>query len=315
VQFVQEDQGADVDQDLAHPDLPDSPDLPADMTPDLPGDMTPDLPEDMTPDLPEDMAPDLPEDMTPDLPQDMTPDLEPDIPPPTCVTAGCTEPQVCDLVTETCGPCKENAPCSQGRICDLNAGLCVCPMGQNYCNGQCVAESAQACGSACSVCSSGFQADPICDQGVCGLQCQNQDHVIYKNGCLTAGGTCPSASQPLAGTCDPIYQSGCSSGFLCTFALRFGNSCMSNLNCLDGQICSNGTCVYFESGCSPDTDATLPIGSSCVGTTSKCVPGGLCSIGVCKQICDPLTGAGCPSSQVCRPIQAGSGAGLCESAC
>lgn len=302
---------ADMPQDMPDLDM-DFTDTPVDMPdlePDLP-DMEPDTPLDMPPDAP-DMEPDAPVDMPPDAPVDMPPDM-----PISCLVSGCTEPEFCNTVTEVCGPCGVNAPCTNGRECEQ--GMCVCSADQNYCNSQCVPESPTACGAACRTCPTGINANPACDEGVCGLECQTPTDVVYGSGCTSKGGTCPSASQPLAGTCNVIYQTGCNVDQVCTFTLRnAAGTCSSNLNCQAGQVCNTqlSKCIYFESGCSTGLNTIIPIGDPCLGGNDRCVPGGLCSGGICKKTCDALVGAGCASNQFCRPLQAGSGAGVCESQC
>lgn len=301
----------DGDQDMSDLDmetdaLVDMPDLQPD-APDAPVDME----SDVEPDAPVDMEPDSPPDMEPDAPVDMPPDM-----PVSCLVSGCTEPEFCDTVTEMCGPCGPNAPCTNGRDCQ--AGMCVCPTDQNYCNSQCVPESPTACGATCQICPGGFDANATCDNGVCGLECQTSTDVIYGAGCASQGGTCPSASQPLAGTCNIIYQTGCNVDQVCTFTLRNApGTCSSNLDCLAGQTCNTGLsrCVYFETGCSNGTNTIIPLGEPCLGSNDRCVPGGLCSSGICKQMCDALSGIGCAPTQFCKPLQAGSGAGVCESQC
>lgn len=276
-------------QDMPTQDMP---------TQDMP---TQDMP---TQDMP-DSAPDTPPDM-PDTPADM---------PQSCVDTGCQAPDVCDTTTGVCGPCSDVALCSGGQVCQ--AGICECPSNQVFCNDTCVEQSPAQCGAACLSCPGGIEASAICEAGSCELECLDSTHIRYKNGCSKAGNVCPSADRPLAGPCDPVFQTGCQAGLMCSYTPRIGISCTDQADCEVGELCNpgNNRCIRFESACVSDANATIPLGDSCSGTTDTCAPGYLCSANFCRQMCDPLTAAGCEPGEFCVPIQAGSGAGLCRDAC
>ncbi len=290
----------DMAQDMPTQDMP-TPDMPVQDMPvqDMP---VQDMP---TPDMSPDSGPDTPPDM-PDIPPDM---------PQSCVDTGCAATEVCNTVTGECGPCSVNAPCPGGQACE--AGICVCPSDQVFCNDVCVEQSPAQCGESCAACPGGIGASAICESGACELECLDQTHIRYKNGCSKAGNVCPSADKPLAGPCDPVFQTGCQAGLMCSYTPRIGISCTDQDDCEVGELCNpgNNRCIRFESACVSDANATIPLGDSCAGTTDTCAPGYLCSANFCRQMCDPLTAAGCESDEFCVPIQVGSGAGLCRDAC
>jgi hypothetical protein len=285
-----------------------------------------------------------------------------------CNTLGCPSLDLaCNTQTGECEACVEgdaNSICRNGTVC--NAGTCECPENTNLCGDVCVAQSAASCTAACTACPGVLDGDPTCVNNVCSAQCDDANHVVYKNRCVPGGATCGETA-PLGGSCDVVFQTGCNAeSEICSTLLRVAGSCTAQADCAAGQVCSeiNGNlrCIYFESGCSSalaaipvcsvdgdcaadmtctnglcgpcseDTDcptnqqclnnvcrglynATLQLNESCGGSPNRCEGGLQCSAGICKRICETMTGAGCDAGQFCRPLQTGSGAGLCESSC
>lgn len=128
----------------------------------------------------------------------------------------CGTPNPKDLCTNKnhCGAC--------GRQCQNNQqcikGVCGCPQGKVLCNGQCVPEDNQNCGSCGYVCSGGT----TCSNGSC---CQNGK--IYING------ACYDSTDP---------QSCVANGQTCSAnqACYKGRCWDSNASCLNGlTFCSN----------------------------------------------------------------------------
>jgi Cys-rich repeat protein len=199
----------------------------------------------------------------------------------------------CDLTTNTCVRCTQDANCPSGRVCTNNT--CQCPTGQQSCGGQCVdvlsdAQNCGNCGNACnagSACQAGTCACgtgmTLCGGGIGGFgQCR--DLQTDARSCGTCGNACPTGQLCDAGKCA----------------------------CRTGETLCNGQCVDTSSdpnhcgGC--DLTKACAVGQACLA--GKCVDGGAtacadptpdaCTVALrtacVNQQTDPLHCGGCLNS-------------------
>jgi hypothetical protein len=229
---------------------------------------------------------------------------------------------------DSCGSRDECASgyCAGGRCCDSACdGTCVaCDLDGAVGTCTAIAAGAKAAAGQCAVEDpSGCGSDGTCDGAG---RCRR-----YPAGVACASGSCSGDALVLSSTCDG--KGACVAGptitcdpFLCDAgASRCFRSCMSNGQCVTGNVCNAaGSC------------GLKPLGADCAGT-SECNGNAVCADGVCcstacggacmlcnvpgrEGFCSPVPAAIPDPKGLCRDMGAGScgtngscdGAGSCQ---
>ena len=206
--------------------------------------------------------------------------------------------------------CNFDSECPLGQVCGAN-DVCVTAPCSDCIEGQiCYRTEANPAGS-CSAPECGSDADCVdkggsCVQGVC------TDEECQSNEDCGANEICNLANQCVEsdGTCTTDIN--CPDGQICSNEIcREG--CNENQDCVDGEYCdmTSRTC---QAGCRGDEDCASTqscTDNRCVCTPGTCGAGRFCNVdsGNCEEAmsCDQIT---CPEGQVCDPVTFG-----CVEAC
>jgi hypothetical protein len=215
-----------------------------------------------------------------------------------CTDDSCSEESGCAHLPNT-------APCSDGDACTT---------GDQCANGTCLGGPALQCsdGNPCTqdICVAGGCAHPEAD-GACddGNACTMGDHCEGGECIYTALAQCDDDNVCTTDSCDPITgclfllnQGPCDDGDVCTL----GDTCQigecvpsSQLNCEDGNPCTNNSCHPVDGCVFPPADGECDDGSAC--TTGDTCMNGLC-VGTGFLWCDdkdPCTDDSCEPGNGC----------------
>jgi hypothetical protein len=97
---------------------------------------------------------------------------------------GCTGFSYCDLGADICRPgCADDTRCGANERCELSSRTCVCAESAHLCGSACVDSASPAtCGDRCAACPSVANGEATCDDGECGIDCDD--------GYESCGGAC-----------------------------------------------------------------------------------------------------------------------------
>jgi len=194
----------------------------------------------------------------------------------------------------TCGTnCSNIVNCGQNSVCI--SGVCGCKSGYANCNNDwsdgCEVDlnSINSCGTSCSnkvVCSTNNGSNPVCDNGVCRLTCNNgyadcNAKLGSSDGCeidLSNTNTCGIS-------CD--YLTNCGQNSLCVFG---SCDCKS-----DYANCNNNWADGCETNLTSNND-------NCGSCGNSCGPNGICSNSQCGCVspylnCNGLLSDGCEANK------------------
>ncbi len=182
--------------------------------------------------------------------------------------------------------------------------------------------------------------DPICNDnnpctldeclgGALGGTCFNSsncpDDGLFCTGievCCIAPGGCDGTP---FGSCEPATPIDCGEGQICSNDLPGCVACEVDLDCDDGNDCTDDVCSFDEAGAicehtprsgqscndgDPCTDSDTCTGTECIGQDVVCDDGNNCTFGVCNLVngvCDffPFgNGFGCSDEDACTAIDA-----------
>ncbi len=151
------------------------------------------------------------------------------------------------------------------------------------------------CGGDCGTCPA---IAPICDAGVCQLECEPncEGKECGTDGCVGSCGECVEGVFCNEGICEEqcISDEGCLEAGLteCTESgeLRIceevAPECLKwdePAGCDDGYHCEDGECVET---CMPDCDGLECGGDGCGGSCGDCDEGSFCEAGICQEVCN-----------------------------
>jgi len=251
-----------------------------------------------------------------------------------CVGGTCACPENSNLCGDICVPrsaqsctpaCAQCPGILNGQAtCEANACGGSCAVGNVLHNGNTCVTGGQTCGPAAPL---GGSCDIVLQTG-CNAEIELCSTVIRAGASCNNDGDCSLGQSctdvpPGSPTRCIFFESGCSTALGAIDRCDNSSDCPAGMNCMAGGIC--GPCTTDSDcpagqfckaqACRGDYVADIPEGQSCQGGTQRCEPGLLCSGGFCKRLCETQTSAGCRPDQFCRPLQSGSGAGICESSC
>lgn len=220
----------------------------------------------------------------------------------------CIAADYCDAVG-ACVPrrpaaaaCSANHECGVGMFC-VDGLCCDAP-----CDGQCQAcDVSGSLGKCTAVSGRPHGARSACSgDGTCGGTCdgKNTGACTYPDINTSCGAGCNLAS---VATCDgkgacqaPVK---CAKNLQCEDATKCRTTCTADAHCLEGFGCKDGECVSRTRVCSEDRTASLDsidgsrvecvaygcdpstgkCGTTCA-TTTDCIGGYVCNVGVCQQV-------------------------------
>lgn len=225
----------------------------------------------------------------------------------TCLPTTCAlEGRRCGPLSDGCGGTLECGGCESptGGTATCDNGVCrsSCGAGKVACNGQCVTESAMACGSSCQVCPppQGLDGGARCVAGQCETFCEagfakcqvGSTTVCRAQSPMSCGESCQSCPAPDGGVASCVSgrcEQSCLQG-----ALPCNGQCVSCATPTGGAVsCGmSGSCVQLCTGparlCSGgslrcEVESASSCGASCEvcpvpdGGTASCGPGGTCA--------------------------------------
>ena len=203
-----------------------------------------------------------------------------------CREQSCVGLTVCDEVSGRCvRGCESNDQCgSAGEFCNGETNQCECESVEHLCAGICASnESPETCGDRCQPCPGDPKGVAVCDEGLCGLDCEG--------GFLDCEGACAPCP-------------GGAAAVICEGAACIATECVG-----DSQRLCDGVCAECPS---ENVTSVLCDAQDCVAET--CGPGFHVCAGACVSNGDPATcGARCepcPGDPQGSPVCEGGACGL-----
>lgn len=201
------------------------------------------------------------------------------IAPNRCDCVAETDAEICSARRATCGPLSFTDRCGQSR--NVSCGTCALP---ETCGGAGVANTCGVCTPSC--------AGRVCGSNGCGGSC----------GSCGVGQRCTTAGQCEAAPCDPVGNTGCTSGQMCDWT-GSRTECVAAGSGSAGTPCFGGDCSP-EHACSSEGFCREYCTSDFHCRSGECVytlTGS--SFGLCSRECNPDTSAGssgCNAGEGCR---------------
>jgi hypothetical protein len=253
----------------------------------------------------------------------------------TCSGGSCTHAgdpcgsDTCNETTNTCDACQQHADCNDGNVCTTDScsgGQCSnvnntasCDDGL-FCNGtdtcsggSCSSHTGDPCSggdtcnetmNTCDACQQHADCDdgnPCTDDECSSGQCLNWnnsdscDDGLFCNGADTcSGGVCTHAGNP------------CSGGDSCNETTNSCDSCTTNADCNDGNVCttdtcSSGQCSNVNNSASCDDGLFCNGADTCSSGSCSSHAGDPCGSDICNEstnACDPA-GGDCDNNNIC----------------
>jgi hypothetical protein len=125
----------------------------------------------------------------------------------------CGDTELCEAASCKPNTTGCNPPCGAGQSCQ--AGQCLCPTGQGFCNGRCLDVMSNP--DHCGTCDKTCDADLGCSNGLCGCTrgetaCTTGcvDAKTDRNNCGSCGRVCGGGQECNDGECRAAWEDGCS---------------------------------------------------------------------------------------------------------